>query len=509
MADEKPLLEMRGIEKSFPGVKALDKVDLAVYPGEVVALIGENGAGKSTLMNVLGGVLQADAGTIRIGGQVVHIKNVSDAINLGIGFIHQELNVLDNLSIAGNIFLGREPTWSGPLKLINRRRIRAETEPYLRQLGLNLSPDTILSRMSIAQQQMVEVAKALSLNARFLIMDEPTSCLTLSETRRLFEVIRRLRSGGVSIIYISHRLAEVKDCADRVVGLRDGANVGSLELDEITHDNMVRLMIGRKLEDFFVPPKARAGDNYFCVSDLATRRYPEQKITFEASRGEILGFAGLVGAGRTDMAQAVFGVDKGVSGSVSLAGKKIQISCAGDAIENGIYLVPEDRRKCGLVTDMTFRENITLPDLNRYAALGLIRRGLETGVAEKQCEKLKIKLSSVETPVKNLSGGNQQKVVLAKWLVLKPKVIIFDEPTRGIDVGSKAEIYQLMRDLADNGVVIVMISSDMEEILGVSDRVAVMHEGRITGILARDKFDEESIMHLAVGQKSRPENEEN
>lgn len=509
MTDEKPLLEMRGIEKSFPGVKALDKVDLTVYPGEVVALIGENGAGKSTLMNILGGVLQADAGIIRIEGEIVHIKNVSDAINLGIGFIHQELNVLDNLSIAGNIFLGREPTWLGPLKLINRRRMWAETEPYLQQLGLNLSPDTALSRMSIAQQQMVEVAKALSLNARLLIMDEPTSSLTISETRRLFEVIRRLRSNGVSVIYISHRLAEVKDCADRVVGLRDGANVGSLERDKITHDNMVRLMIGRKLEDFFVSPRAQAKDNYFRVSDLFTSRYPEQKITFEASRGEILGFAGLVGAGRTDMAQAIFGVDKGASGSVSLAGRKIQIRCAGDAIENGIYLVPEDRRKCGLVTDMTFRENITLPDLKRYAVFGLIRRRPETGIAEKQSEKLNVKLSSVETPVKNLSGGNQQKVVLAKWLALKPKVIIFDEPTRGIDVGSKAEIYQLMRELADNGVVIVMISSDMEEILGVSDRVAVMHEGRITGVLDRDRFNEEAIMRLAVGQKSRPDNEEN
>ncbi len=509
MVDEKPLLEMRGIEKSFPGVKALDKVDLTVYPGEVVALIGENGAGKSTLMNILGGVLQADAGTIRIEGQIVHIKNVSDAINLGIGFIHQELNVLDNLSIAGNIFLGREPTWLGPLKLINRRRMRTETEPYLQQLGLNLSPDSVLSQMSIAQQQMVEVAKALSLNARLLIMDEPTSSLTLSETKRLFEVIRRLRSNGVSIIYISHRLAEVEDCADRVVGLRDGANVGSLERDRITHDNMVRLMIGRKLEDFFVSPRAQARDNYFCVRDLATKRYPKQKITFESSRGEILGFAGLVGAGRTEMAHAIFGVDTSAGGSVSLAGKKIQIRCAGDAIENGIYLVPEDRRKSGLVADMTFRENITLPDLKRYAALGLIRRGLETGVAEKQSEKLKIKLSSVETPVKNLSGGNQQKVVLAKWLALKPKVIIFDEPTRGIDVGTKAEIYHLMRGLADKGVVIVMISSDMEEILGVSDRIAVMHEGRITGILTRDKFEEEAIMRLAVGQKSRPVNEEN
>jgi ribose transport system ATP-binding protein len=506
MTADKPLLEMHGIEKNFPGVKALDKVDLTVYAGEVVALIGENGAGKSTLMNILGGVLEQDSGTIKISGQPVVIKNVSDAIKLGIGFIHQELNILDNLSIAGNIFLGREPTLLGPLRIINRRRMWAETEPYLKQLGLNLPAKTVLSQMSIAQQQMVEVAKALSLNARLLIMDEPTSSLTLSETKKLFEVIRQLRSSGVSIIYISHRLSEVKECADRVVGLRDGANVGSLERDKITHDNMVRLMIGRKLEDFFVSPKVQARDNYFSISDLRTQRYPHHKITFEASRGEILGFAGLVGAGRTEMAHAIFGVDANTGGSVNIGGEKLRIRCAGDAIENGIYLIPEDRRKSGLITDMTFRENITLPDLNRYATLGLIQRRRETGIAEKQCEKLKMKITSVETLVKNLSGGNQQKVVLAKWLALKPKVVIFDEPTRGIDVGSKAEIYHLMRELADSGVVIVMISSDMEEILGVSDRIAVMHEGQITGILTRDKFEEEAVMRLAVGQTSRADN---
>ena len=509
MTADRPLLEMQGIEKSFPGVKALDKVDLTVYAGEVVALIGENGAGKSTLMNILGGVLQQDSGTIKIGGQSVVIKNVSDAIKLGIGFIHQELNILDNLSIAGNIFLGREPTRFGPLKIINRKKMWAETEPYLKQLGLNLPPKTVLSQMSIAQQQMVEVAKALSLNARLLIMDEPTSSLTLSEAKKLFEVIKQLRSSGVSIIYISHRLSEVKECADRVVGLRDGANVGSLERDKITHDNMVRLMIGRKLEDFFVSPKAQAGDNYFSVSDLRTRRYPHHKITFEASRGEILGFAGLVGAGRTEMAHAIFGVEATTGGSVNIGGEKLRIRCAGDAIENGIYLIPEDRRKSGLVTDMTFRENITLPDLNSYTTLGLIQHRRETSVSEKQGEKLKMKITSVETLVKNLSGGNQQKVVLAKWLALKPKVVIFDEPTRGIDVGSKAEIYHLMRELADNGVVIVMISSDMEEILGVSDRIAVMHEGQITGILTRDKFEEEAVMRLAVGQTSRADNKDN
>jgi ribose transport system ATP-binding protein len=500
MVDNKPLLEMQGIEKRFPGVKALDHVDLTVGTGEIVALIGENGAGKSTLMNILGGVLQPDSGTIKIDGESALIKNVSDAIRKGIGFIHQELNILDNLSIAGNIFLSREPTSGGFLKLIDRRRMRAATEPYLQQLGLDLSADTLLNQMPIAQQQMVEVAKALSLDARLLIMDEPTSSLTLSETNRLFEVMRQLRSKGVSIIYISHRLTEVGECADRVVGLRDGRNAGSLQHDQINHDNMVRLMIGRKLEDYFVAPKAKTDDHYFSVSELSTQRFPRHKIGFEVSRGEILGFAGLVGAGRTEMAHAIFGAEPAAGGSIRLAGKKLHIRCAADAVEHGIFLVPEDRRKSGLITEMTFRENVTLPDLKSYSTFGLVRRRQETEVSLKQCEKLKIKLSSAEMMVKNLSGGNQQKVVLAKWLALKPKVLIFDEPTRGVDVGSKAEIYQLMRNLAENGVAIIMISSDMEEILGVSDRIAVMNEGQIMGFLSRDQFDEEAVMRLAVGE---------
>ena len=500
MSTDLPLLQMQGIEKSFPGVKALDKVDLDVYPCEVVALIGENGAGKSTLMNILGGVLQPDAGTIKISGKTTVIHNVSDAIKLGIGFIHQDLNVLDNLTIAGNVFLGREPMRFGPLKIIDSRRIRNRTEPYLKRLGLDLSPDTPLSELPIAHQQMVEIAKALSLNACILIMDEPTSSLTLSESRRLFDVIRQLRNNGVSIIYISHRLAEVKECADRVVGLRDGINAGSLTRDQITHDNMVKLMIGRQLEDFYISPAARAESGCFSVTNLTTAAYPDCQISFEAARGEILGFAGLVGAGRSEMARAVFGVEQPLSGSIHLAGEKLQIRSAKDAIENGIYLMPEDRRKSGLVVEMTVCENITLPNLANLAVAGLIKHNQEKDIAEAQCKKLNIKTPSSGTIAENLSGGNQQKVVLAKWLALDPKVIIFDEPTRGIDVGAKSEIYHLMRNLADSGVVVIIISSDMEEILGVSDRVAVMHEGKITGQLQRSKFNEETIMRLAVGQ---------
>jgi ribose transport system ATP-binding protein len=474
-----PLLQMQGIEKSFPGVKALDKVDLDVYPCEVVALIGENGAGKSTLMNILGGVLRPDAGTIKIGGKTTVIHNVSEAIKLGIGFIHQDLNVLDNLTIAGNVFLGREPLKFGPLKIIDSRRLQNKTKPYLERLGLDLSPDTPLSELSIAHQQMVEIAKALSLNACILIMDEPTSSLTLSESRRLFDVIRQLRNNGVSIIYISHRLSEVKECADRVVGLRDGVNASSLTRSQITHDNMVKLMIGRQLEDFYISPAAGAESGCFSVNNLTTAAYPDCQISFEAARGEILGFAGLVGAGRSEMARAVFGIDQPLNGSVHLAGRQLQIRSAKDAIENGVYLMPEDRRKSGLVVEMTVSENITLPNMANLTVAGLIKHNQEKDIAEAQCRKLNIKTPSSETIAENLSGGNQQKVVLAKWLALAPKVIIFDEPTRGIDVGAKSE---------------------MEEILGVSDRIAVMHEGKITGQLERDKFNEETIMRLAVGQ---------
>ncbi len=491
---------MQGISKSFPGVKALDRVDLTVDEGEVVAVCGENGAGKSTLMNVLGGVLQPDSGRIIIDGNEVRVRDVARAIDLGIGFIHQELNVLPNLTIAGNVFLGREPLWAGPLRLINRKSIRENTEPFLKRLGLDLSPDTLLSELSIAQKQLVEVAKALSLNARILIMDEPTSSLTVTESGRLFDVIRDIRSQGVSVIYISHRLNEIKEIADRVEVMRDGRNAGSLEAEQISHDNMVRMMIGRELSDFYVEPRSGAEPGYLSVKDLSTQAYPDVKISFEASKGEILGFAGLVGAGRSEMARAIFGVDRSVAGSICLGGETLNVGCPRDAIEQGIFLVPEDRRKSGLVVEMTVRENVTLPNLKGHVSKGIIRRNSEVAESEKQRESLNIKAPTVETLVKNLSGGNQQKVALAKWLALNPKAMIFDEPTRGVDVGAKSEIYHLIRDLADRGILVILISSDMEEILGVCDRIAVMCEGSIKGVLEREAFDEEAVMRLAVGQ---------
>lgn len=495
-----PLLQLSSISKRFPGVVALDHVDLDLWAGEIVALAGENGAGKSTLMNVLGGVLRPDSGSIRIDGEEIAMRSVADAIGRGIGFIHQELKVLDNLNVAENVFLGREPLWAGPLRLIDRKRIHAQADVYLNRLGLNISSQTPVRGLSIAEQQMVEIAKALSLNARIMIMDEPTSCLTLTETARLFEVVKDLKMQAVSIIYITHRLGEIASLADRVVVLRDGRNAGSLTGQAITHDRIVKLMVGRDLNRFHARAASSSGAEFFKVSNLRTKRYPEHATSFAVRRGEILGLAGLVGAGRSEVAQAIFGIEGTQEGAILLDGNPVRIRSPRDAIDKGIYLVSEDRRKTGLVLEMPIRENITLPALSAYASVGLIDRIAERNVAQDIFGRLNIKAPSIEATVTNLSGGNQQKVVLAKWLSLNPKVLIFDEPTRGIDVGAKAEIYQLMRRLAESGVAIIMISSDMEEILGESDRVAVMHEGAITGILDRDQCSEEAIMRLAVGQ---------
>ncbi len=501
-----PILEFQGICKRFPGVVALSNVNLSVCPGEVVALIGENGAGKSTLMKILGGVYQADEGTIRVDGQVVQIRHVADAQKLGVGLIHQELNNLDNLDVGGNIFLGREPLSGGFLRLVNRKRIAEQSRGYLEKVGLNLSPGTPLSALSIAQQQLVEIAKALSTHARIIVMDEPTSCLTLTETNRLFKLIAELKSSGVSVIYISHRLMEVNACADRVVGLRDGKNSGQLAKAEISHENMVRLMVGRNID--LKRTETRLGDPKKRIEfrNLISPFFPSHSISLEIRQGEVLGLAGLVGAGRSELAMTVFGIVRPLGGEIVIDGKAVKIQSPRNAIAHGIYLIPEDRRRTGLITSMALRENITLPDLWRYANLGLISYGSELRTAEEQRKKLSIKTNSCETLAKNLSGGNQQKLVLAKWLSLSPKLIIFDEPTRGVDVGSKAEIYRLMRNLADSGVFILMISSDMEEVLGVSDRIAVMREGALMGILEPGNYSEEAVMRLAVAPVQAKQN---
>ncbi len=494
-----PVLQLRNIQKHFLGVHALKGVSLDVHPGEVVALLGENGAGKSTLMKIAGGIEQPDSGEVLIDGARVVVRDVHTATSHGIAFIHQELNLLDNLDVAGNVLLGREPIGWGPLRLVDRRTMHVMVQPYLDQLGLNISPDTAVDGLSIAQQQLVEIAKALSLKARVLIMDEPTSSLTLAETARLHEIVAGLRSDGVGVVYISHRLGEVRAVADRAVVLRDGANVGSLARDELTHDNMVRLMVGRDIAAQVHSASVAGRADYFRIEGLRTTRYPKQTLSFGVSRGEILGVAGLVGAGRSEVAQAIFGVERPLAGRILLDGSAIEIADPASAIRQGLFLVPEDRRTAGLVVDFSVRENVTLPALDRYATHGLVSVVKERVAVSAVCNQLHVKAPSIEIKTANLSGGNQQKVVLAKWLALGPKVLIVDEPTRGIDVGAKAEIYTLLRDLAQAGVAIVMISSDMEEILNVSDRVAVMHEGAITGTLARAECTEERIMSLAVG----------
>ena len=493
-----PLLQMSGICKRFPGVIALDDVSFDIARGEVVALVGENGAGKSTLMKILAGLHHPDAGEIRIDGQVAVMRSPQDAARLGIAVIHQELEIIDNLDVAGNVYLGREPRTAGWLKLLDRRAARDRTREHLAKLGAGIAPETRADSLSTAQQQLVAIARALSMQARILVMDEPTSSLTLADTDKLMKVIRDLRADGVAVIYISHRLGEIEALADRVVVLRDGRNAGSLARDEISRDRMVRMMVGRDVSSRASRAEPVSGGPYLQIEALRTARYPAHAISLDVRRGEILGVAGLVGAGRTELAEALCGVQGRVAGHVLLDGAAIRISSPGDAIRHGIYLIPEDRRRVGLVTAMGVRENISLPALGRYARFGWIRRSPEADDARRIAKQLQVKAASIDTTVGTLSGGNQQKVVLARWLSLSPRVIVFDEPTRGIDVGAKAEIYGLMRDLASRGTAVVMISSDMEEILANSDRVAVMHEGRVTGVLDRAACTAESIMGLAV-----------
>ncbi len=495
-----PLLALSHISKSFGATQALRDVSFAAGRGEVVGLIGENGAGKSTLMKVLGGVVAPSGGTIAIDGVARESLTVADAMAAGIAFVHQELNLFDNLDVAANVFLGREPLRGGPLRLVDRKALRRRVDPLLERVGVDFTSETSVADLSLAQRQLLEIVKALSLDSRIVIMDEPTSSLTISETTRLLAIIADLKASGVGVIFISHRLSEVEECADRVVVLRDGVVVGSLEGSGIRHDAMIRLMVGRDLKALYRPPKSPPGEAVLETRDLCTSAYPERPVSLTLRSGEILGLAGLVGSGRTELAEAIFGILPPRRGSIAIAGQKVTIGAPPDAIRRGIYLVPEDRKRSGLILEDSIRDNVVLPDLRRYTRLGLFDDALADSGAETQRRSLRIKAADVATPALALSGGNQQKIVLAKWLAMRPKVLIFDEPTRGIDVGSKAEIYDLMRALADDGVAILMISSDMEEVIGVSDRMAVMHEGAIAGFLDRSRFSEENVMRLAVGK---------
>ena len=494
-----PRLELIAIGQSYPGVRALERVSLSVSRGEVVALIGENGAGKSTLMKILGGVVAPSEGRIRIDGKDHASLSVAEAMAAGIAFVHQELNLFDNLDVGANVMIGREPVFAGPLRLIDKRALERQVQPLLDRLGVDFAVDTPVADLSLAQRQLLEIVKALSLDARIVIMDEPTSSLTASETNRLLRVIAELRDSGVAIIFISHRLNEVEHCADRVIVLRDGRRVGELSRAEISHEAMIRLMIGRDLKSLYTKPKTPRGAVMLGIEALRTTTYPQREVSLELHASEILGMAGLVGAGRSELARAVFGVDARLGGAMRLAGQEIAIRRPRDAIRLGIFLIPEDRKRSGLVLEDDLIDNISLANLEAFSRSFLVKPSLEVDNAERQRKALNIKAASVATEVSTLSGGNQQKVVLAKWLSMRPRLVIFDEPTRGIDVGAKSEIYALMRALADSGVAILMISSDMEEVIGVSDRIVVMHEGAISGYLPRERFSEENVMQLAVG----------
>lgn len=499
-----PILHMKGITKTFPGVRALDDVSIKVLPGEVHGIVGENGAGKTTLMKILTGVYQADAGQIEFKGHPVHIPNPRAAQLLGISIIHQELAVLPEMSVAENIFLGREPV--GALNAIRWTELYRQTEALLRRLGIELSPRLQVGQLTIAQQQMVEIAKALSLNADLLVMDEPTSALTERETEILFKLIAQLKSQNVTIIYISHRMEEIFRICDQVTVMRDGQHVATKPIGELTPEEVVRLMVGRRITDIYPPPGKGRGALKLEARDF--HRPPRIKnINLRLYTGEILGLAGLVGSGRTDLARAIFGVDPVERGELWIDGKPVQIRSPQDAMNLGIGLVPEDRKSQGLFSAMTVRQNVVIARLKELARLGFVDYRKARDETQRFVEELDIRTPTIEQLVHNLSGGNQQKVIIARWLGRSPSILILDEPTRGIDVGAKAEIHALMRRLADNGMAIMMISSDLPEVLGVSDRILVMREGEIVAEFDRDKATQDQIMWYATGSDRRAESD--
>jgi ribose transport system ATP-binding protein len=507
---ETPLLRMRGITKRFPGVVALQGVSLSLKAGEVLALMGENGAGKSTLMKILGGVQPPDEGEISIDGKAVVLGGVKDSKTQGIALIHQELMLAPNLDITSNIFLGNEGVKGGLLGPLNRPKMNARAAELIARVGLRMPVTTLVSRLTAGQMQMVEIAKALLTKARIIIMDEPTSSLASAESEQLFKIIRQLKADGIGIVYISHRMQEVMDLADRITVLRDGRYVGDLNRAEATHDKVVAMMVGRELSNQYFPEKRERTSNEVMleVTDLRVPGTPDY-ASFSARKGEILGFAGLIGAGRTELMEAIFGVTPAWSGSMKLDGKPYAPKDPREAIDAGVYLAPEDRKRHGLVLPMSVAQNTSLPNVSSYASFGRLDRKTEQEVAENGVKRLRTKTPSIKQAVVNLSGGNQQKVVLAKWLAMAPKVLILDEPTRGIDVGAKAEIYRHMADLADQGITILMVSSDMEETIGMSDRVVVMHERRLKGILERNELTQLAIAGLMTGKPEATAGESN
>jgi ribose transport system ATP-binding protein len=500
---DQTVLRMESISKAFPGVQALEKVDFEAEAGEVVALVGENGAGKSTLMKILSGAYRKDAGRIILGGREVEIESPHHAQQLGIATVYQEFNLTPNQTVAANIYVSREPRQQGLgryLNLVDRRKMEANAQQMLNRVGARISPTALVRDLSVAQRQMVEIAKALAVEARIIIMDEPTAALGEGEVEVLFQIVNSLKAQGIVIIFITHRLEEMFRVANRVVILRDGRRVGELPIAEANTDRVIQLMVGRALTDIFQKEPAAIAAPVLEVKGL-TRRGVVKDVSFTLRRGEILGFAGLVGAGRTETARLLFGADAKDSGEIQVDGRAVTITSPHDAVSAGLGLVPEDRGLQGLVLKLSVQENIVLPTLDGHSRLGWVIRGLAQQTASKYVDWLSIRTPHLRQKAMFLSGGNQQKVVLAKWLASQPKVLILDEPTRGIDVGAKAEVHALMSKLAQSGMGIIMISSELPEILGMSDRILVMHEGSVAAILDRAEATQELIIAYASGQK--------
>ncbi|MCG3163728.1 MAG: Ribose import ATP-binding protein RbsA [Acidobacteria bacterium] len=489
------ILLMRGVTKSFPGAQALAGVDFTLRRGEIHALVGENGAGKSTLMKILAGVVAKDDGEIIFDGGEINPQNAAEAQSLGVSFVHQELSLAPNLTVAENIFVRREPRRLG---LINWRELNTRAKELLDQFELEIAPDAMVKDLSLAKRQIAEIAKALSVDAKLLILDEPTSSLETHEVELLFKLLRRLAARGLGLVYITHKMDEIFRIADRVTVLRDGRLVGTRERDETNADEIIRMMVGRELEKLYPPKAGCAGEVVFELRGL-TARGKFSDVNLSVRSGEILGLAGLIGSGRTETMMAAIGHARLDGGEVLIDGKPVRIDSPGDALRLGVVYSPEDRKYQGLFLSQSVQANIVAASLNECSGAGLMRRSIERGLSAGFARDLAIKTPGLEQPVGALSGGNQQKVLLAKWLATRPRVLIVDEPTRGVDVGSKSEIHHLLRRFTEAGGAVIMISSELPEILGMSDRVVVFHEGRVAGELSGNDASEEKIMRLATG----------